>query len=100
MTNTIETDKLDIRYFAEAYEMLMRMERSGSSFHMGSHGPRNVLNTYLRLSEKLGVRLMNDHFLELVEKFISDDEARKLALVHRLWHQGRLPPHAPLSETT
>ena len=85
MTNTIEADKVDIRYFAESYESLMRMERSGSNFHMGSHGARNVLNTYLRLSEKLGVRLMNDHFLELVVTMIEQDEARRKAVVLRVF---------------
>ena len=85
MNHTIEADKLDIRYFAESYESLMQMERSGSTSHIGSHSPRNVFIAYLRLSEKLGVRLMNEHFIARIEKLINEHEERRMAVILRVF---------------
>lgn len=85
MTNTVTAYKLDIRYLAEAYESLMRMERHGTTFHMGSHGPRNVLNTYKCMSYKLGVKLINDHVMERIEELVDEDEERRKAVALRIF---------------
>lgn len=88
MEDTLKLDPrqaVRIRYFAEAYEMLMHMERSGSTSHMGTHSPRNVLNTYLRFSEELGVRLMNDHCLERMEEIITAKEIKLRDVVIRVF---------------
>lgn len=83
MNNTITADKCDIGNLATSYADIMRFHITGNSFHIGSHGPRNVLNAYLRLSEKLGVKLMNDYCIESITKQIDDEEKRLKAIVLR-----------------
>ena len=83
MNNTITAARHDIGDLAVAYADIMRFHVTGSSFHIGSHGPRNVLNTYLRLSEKLGVKLINDYCIASISKQIEDDEKLSLAIALR-----------------
>lgn len=89
MSNTVNADKCDVRYFAEAYESLMRLYLTESAFHMGSHGSRNVLNAYLRLSEKLGIKLFNDQTLERIESLIDADERNRKAVALRIFGSQR-----------
>lgn len=82
MDNTITASKSDIGNFAEAYADIMRFHITGSSFHINS-SPRKVLNTYLRLSEKLGVRLMNEYCIAAIARQCAAEEQRVRDIVQR-----------------
>ena len=84
MSNTITADRRDIGDLAVAYADIMRFHVTGSSFHINiNSGPRKMLETYLRLSEKLGVKLMDQHCIARITKQIEDEEQRVRDIVQR-----------------
>ena len=84
MSNTITATRHDIGDLAVSYADIMRFHVTGSSFHINiNSSPRRVLNTYLRLSEKLGVKLMDGYCIARIAQQIEDEEQRVRAYTQR-----------------